>query len=79
MTDHSLTALLLSLVGTLFGLLVAVLSWIGNKIYTKLDQVNDNLVKIDKDMTNRLSDIDKRVTKLEVAYSRSTTKVAAER
>jgi len=79
MTDHSLTALLLSLVGTLFGLLVAVLSWLGNKIYTKLDQVNDNLVKIDKDMTSRLSDIDKRVTKLEVAYSRSTPKVAAER
>lgn len=79
MADHSLTALLLSLVGTLFGLLVAVLSWIGNKIYTKLDQVNDNLIKIDKDINNKLSDIDKRVTKLEVAYSRSTAKVAAER
>jgi predicted PurR-regulated permease PerM len=79
MEAQAFTALLLSLVGTLFGLLVAVLSWIGNKIYTKLDQVNENLIKIDKDMTNKLSDIDKRVTRLEVAYSRTAPKAAAER
>lgn len=79
MEVQDFTAILLSLVSTLFGLLVAVFGWVGNKIYTKLDQVNDNLIKIDKDMTSKLSEIDKRVTKLEVAYSRSTAKVAVER
>lgn len=65
MTDQAFTALMLSLVGTFFGLLVAVLGWMGNKIYLKLEEVNLNLGKLDRDLTARVHEIDKRVTRLE--------------
>ena len=65
MTDQAFTALMLSLVGTFFGLLVAVLGWIGNKIYSKLDEMNSSLTKLDRDLTLRMHDIDKRVSKIE--------------
>jgi hypothetical protein len=64
-TDQAFTALMLSLVGTFFGLLVAVLGWMGNKIYLKLEEVNLNLGKLDRDLTAKVHDIDKRVTRLE--------------
>lgn len=65
MTDQAFTALMLSLVGTFFGLLVAVLGWMGNKIYLKLEEVNLNLGRLDRDLTTKVHDIDKRVTRLE--------------
>ena len=65
MTDQAFTALMLSLVGTFFGLLVAVLGWMGNKIYLKLEEVNLNLGKLYRDLTAKVHDIDKRVTRLE--------------
>jgi len=64
-TDQAFTALMLSLVGTFFGLLVAVLGWMGNKIYLKLEEVNLNLGKLDRDLTTKVHEIDKRVTRLE--------------
>lgn len=65
MTDQAFTALMLSLVGTFFGLLVAVLGWMGNKIYLKLEEVNLNLGRLDRDLTTKVHEIDKRVTRLE--------------
>ena len=65
MTDQAFTALMLSLVGTFFGLLVAVLGWMGNKIYLKLEEVNLNLGRLDRDLTIKVHEIDKRVTRLE--------------
>jgi len=65
MTDQAFTALMLSLVGTFFGLLVAVLGWMGNKIYLKLEEVNLSLGKLDRDLTIKVHEIDKRVTRLE--------------
>ena len=56
---------MLSLVGTFFGLLVAVLGWMGNKIYLKLEEVNLNLGRLDRDLTTKVHEIDKRVTRLE--------------
>jgi hypothetical protein len=64
-TDQAFTALMLSLVGTFFGLLVAVLGWMGNKIYLKLEEVNLSLGKLDRDLTIKVHEIDKRVTRLE--------------
>jgi len=65
MTDQAFIALMLALVGTFFGLLVAVLGWMGNKIYLKLEEVNLNLGKLDRDLTTKVHEIDKRVTRLE--------------
>lgn len=65
MTDQAFIALSLSLVGTFFGILVAMLGWIGNKIYSKLEEMNNGLNKLDKDLTAKVHDIDKRITRLE--------------
>lgn len=65
MTDQAFIALSLSLVGTFFGLLVAVLGWMGNKIYGKLEEMNFSLNKLDHDLTAKVHEIDKRITRLE--------------
>lgn len=65
MSEQAFTAIMLSLVGTFFGLLVAVLGWMGNKIYGKLEEMNCSLHKLDRDLTHKVHEIDKRITKLE--------------
>lgn len=54
-----------SLVATLFGLLVALLGWLGSKIYTKLDELGNTMRRIESDLHERISALDKRVTRVE--------------
>ena len=67
---------LLSLVATLFGLLTAVLSWAGMRIFNKLDALSDKLTsqyvdfhsKIaegDNVLHDRVTELDRRVTRVE--------------
>ena len=65
MTDTQLLTIAASLVATLFGLLVALLSWLGNKFYTKLDEISGNLVKMAGELHERINGLDRRVTKVE--------------
>lgn len=61
-----LTELLLMLVATMFGLLVAVFGWLSNKLYEKLEYMNKTLRDIETELINKLHEIDKRVSKAEV-------------
>jgi hypothetical protein len=61
-----LTELLLILVATMFGLLVAVFGWLSNKLYEKLEYMNKSLRDIETGLINKLHEIDKRVSKVEV-------------
>jgi len=54
-----------SLVATLFGLLVALLGWLGSKIYNKLDEMNLTMHTIASDLHEKINDLDRRVTKVE--------------
>ena len=65
MSDTQLLTIAASLVATLFGLLVALLSWLGNKFYTKLDEISGNLVKMAGELHERINGLDRRVTKVE--------------
>ena len=65
MNDQILLTLAASLVATLFGLLVAVLGWLGNKIYSKLDEVSNAMHKIAGDLHEKLNELDRRVTRVE--------------
>ena len=65
MNDQILLTLAASLVATLFGLLVAILGWLGNKIYSKLDEVSETMHRIAGDLHEKLNDLDRRVTKVE--------------
>ncbi len=62
-----LTELLLILVATMFGLLVAVFGWLSNKLYEKLDFMNKSLQEIENSLIEKIHEIDKRVTKAETS------------
>lgn len=65
MADTIILTVACSLVATLFGLLVLVLGWLGNKIYTKLDEMSKSLIKIAGDLHERINGLDRRVTVIE--------------
>lgn len=64
-----LSEILLAMAATMFGLLVAVLSWLGKKLYERLERLNKTLVDLEHKLVNRIHEIDKKVTKVETAHS----------
>lgn len=69
MNDTLILTLASSLVATLFGLLVTLLGWLGNKIYTKLDDMSKTMSAISADLHGKISDLDRRVTRVETRCS----------
>lgn len=65
MTDTQLLTLAATLVATLFGLLVAILGWMGNKIYQKLEEMGHTMHQIAGDLHERINGHDRRITVLE--------------
>lgn len=68
MSDTQLLAISASLVATLFGVLVTVLGWLGNKFYAKLDEISKNLVDMAGELHDRINGLDRRVTKVETRF-----------
>lgn len=65
MSDTLLLTLSSSLLATLFGLLILILGWLGNKTYNKLDEISTNLVKMAGELHTRINDLDTRLVKVE--------------
>jgi uncharacterized protein YoxC len=55
----------LVIVGTLFTVLMAIIGWIGNKIYNKLEDVEKQISEIEKELHEKILVLDRRVTRLE--------------
>ena len=55
----------LVVVGTLFSLLMAIIGWMGNKIYNKLEDVEKQITAIEKELHEKILVLDRRVTRLE--------------
>lgn len=70
MSDTVLLAIAASLVATLFGLLVAIIGWLGNKFYSKLDEISRNLVTMASELHERINGLDRRVTVVETRVER---------
>ena len=51
----------------MFGLLVAVFGWLSNKLYEKLEFMNESLQEIENSLIEKIHEIDKRVTKAETS------------
>lgn len=68
MTDTQLLTIAASLVATLFGVLVTIIGWLGNKFYTKLDEISKNLVDMAGELHERINGLDRRVTKVETQF-----------
>jgi uncharacterized protein YoxC len=54
-----------ALLAATFGVLIAVLAWIGNKLHTKLEEITKSLTSIAGDLHNRINDHDRRITTVE--------------
>lgn len=65
MIDTVLLTVAASLVATLFGVLVALLGWLGSKVYEKLSEISNNLVDMAGELHERINGLDRRVTVVE--------------
>ena len=70
MRDTVLLTIAASLVATLFGLLVTIIGWLGNKFYSKLDEISRNLVTMAGELHERINGLDRRVTVVETRVER---------
>lgn len=68
MNDNFIISIATSLVAVFFGLLVAVLGWIGNKIYASLENVSRGLRDMEKELMLKLTDMDRRITRVESVH-----------
>lgn len=65
MTDTQLLSVAGALVAVMFGLLTAILGWIGSKMYAKMEELADTLHHIAGDLHDRINGLDRRVTVVE--------------
>jgi len=65
MNDTHIITILLSLTATFFALLVMVLGWMGNKVYSKLSEMATTMHNIETDLHGRITDLDRRGTRVE--------------
>jgi len=71
MSEAMLLTIAASLVATLFGVLVAIIGWLGNKFYSKLDEISKNLVTMAGELHDRINGIDKRLVRVETTIDRN--------
>lgn len=65
MTEAMILTIASSLVATLFALLIALLGWLGNKVYEKLSEISRNLIEMAGELHERINGLDRRVTVVE--------------
>ena len=71
MNETLLLTIAASLVATLFGVLVAIIGWLGNKFYAKLDEISNNLIAMAGELHDRINGIDKRLVRVETTIDRN--------
>lgn len=70
MSDSMFLTVAMSLVATLFGLLILIVGWLGNKTYSKLDEISRNLVLMAGELHEKINGHDRRITVLETRLDR---------
>jgi uncharacterized protein YjeT (DUF2065 family) len=65
MNEINLLTLASSLVATLFGLLIMLLGWLGNKLYDKISSLSEAMGRVEGTLHKRITDIDRRLTAVE--------------
>lgn len=65
MDETYLLNLSLAIVAAMFGLLTAVLGWLGSRIYSKLDEMGKTMNAIASDLHEKINGLDRRVTVVE--------------
>ena len=65
MTSAQMLSFYSSIVVVLFGILMGLLSWLGTRLYNKLEEMSKSIRSIEGDLHARVTNIDKRVVALE--------------
>lgn len=65
MDTNTLLTVASTLVATLFGLLIAMTTYIGTNVISELKQLNQKLQEVANDLHTRITGLDLRLTKLE--------------
>jgi len=65
MSETQMLTMAAALVATMFGLLVAVISWIGSRAINAIDQMKDKLNEVAGELHTRINGIDNRLVKVE--------------
>jgi len=65
LTDTIVFTIVSSLLGVLFGVLLLLLAWIGNRVHTRLDEISKSLGAIERDLRSDLIMLDRRISRVE--------------
>ena len=65
MTSAQMLSFYSSIVVVLFGIIMALLGWLGTRLYNKLEEMSKSIRSIEGDLHARVTNIDKRVVALE--------------
>ena len=63
--DMWVITILLSLVATLFGVLIVILGWMGSRVYSRLQELVRAMHNIEVDIYGKISNLDRRITVVE--------------
>ena len=65
MTSAQILSFYSSIVAILFGIIMAILGWIGTRLYSKLEEMSKSIRSIEGDLHERVANIDKRLVAVE--------------
>jgi hypothetical protein len=65
MSETMLLTVAASLVAAMFGLLTAVVGWIGNRAVTSIDQMREKLNEVAGELHDRINGLDRRISVVE--------------
>ena len=65
MSETQLLTISSALVATMFGILCAIIAWIGGKAINSIDSMRDKLSEVAGELHDRINGLDRRVTVVE--------------
>lgn len=65
MTETQMLTLAAALVAAMFGLLMTVIGWMGNRAVNSIDQMRDKLNEVAGELHTRINGIDSRLVRVE--------------
>lgn len=73
MSETALLSIALAVLAAMFGILMAILGWLGNKIYNKIEEMTKSLNTMAGELHSRINGIDRRVTVVETKCATNHT------
>lgn len=68
MSDNLMITIVLGLVAALFGLLMLLLGWLGDKLYTQIEQLGRAITVLAGELHSKINIIDGRLIRVEARY-----------